>query len=209
MTVVPASGSGAAPDPVTVEIVTQRLADITAETGETLERVGGTVNTVQMKDYITAIYRGDGALVSTAAKLVFHVYCAGRAVREVTERYGSSIKAGDMFILNDPYIAAVHQSDLYLVSPIFFQGELVGWSATFVHVMDIGAQSPGGNSPGAREVEHEGLRFGALRLVEDGVLRTDIVDLLAGMTRQPEMVGLDLRSEVAANFTARDRVMQL
>ena len=55
-----------------------------------------------------------------------------------------------MFLLNDPYVAAVHQSDLFMISPIHYQRRLVAWSATFVHVMDIGALSPGGNSPERR-----------------------------------------------------------
>ena len=45
----------------------------------------------------------------------------------------------DVFLLNDPYLAAIHQSDIYIVAPIHYRGRLVGWSATFVHVNDIGA----------------------------------------------------------------------
>lgn len=194
------------PDRVTIEIVTQRLQQITTEIADALERIGGTVNTAQMKDYIAALYRGDGALISAGERASWHTYCAGQAVHEVIRRFGGEIGPGDMYLLNDPYLAAVHQSDMYLVSPITFESAVVAWSATFVHVMDVGAMSPGGNSPGAREAEHEGLRFGAVRVVERGNLCGDVVDLLAGMTRQPEMVGLDIRCQLAANSVARERV---
>jgi N-methylhydantoinase B len=39
--------------------------------------------------------------------------------------------------------------------------------------MDIGAMSPGGNSPGATEIFHEGLRVPGIKLIERGKLRRD------------------------------------
>jgi hypothetical protein len=46
-------------DPVTFEILSHRLHQITREMGATLERVGGTVNTTQMKDYMSARLPGE------------------------------------------------------------------------------------------------------------------------------------------------------
>jgi N-methylhydantoinase B len=112
-------------------------------------------------------------------------------------------------LINDPYLAAIHQSDIYMVSPIHYKDRLVAWSATFVHVMDIGAMSPGGNSPGATEIVHEGLRIPGLKLVERGKLRHDVFDTLIHMTRQPVMVGLDLKCEIAANNVAKSRMQEL
>ena len=79
----------------------------------------------------------------------------------------------------------------------------MAWSATFVHVMDIGAMSPGGNSPGATEIFHEGVRIPGIKLVERGRLRRDVFDMILNMTRQPVMVGLDLKCEIAANNVAK------
>ena len=44
-------------DPVTFEILSHRLYQITQEIGTTLERVGGTVNTTQMRDYLAGLYQ--------------------------------------------------------------------------------------------------------------------------------------------------------
>ena len=106
-------------------------------------------------------------------------------------------------------MAAIHQSDVYVVSPIHFKGKLMGWSATFVHVMDIGAMSPGGNSPDATEICHEGIRIPGIKLVERGELRKDLFDAFINMTRQPVMVGLDLKCEIAANNVAKSRMQAL
>jgi N-methylhydantoinase B len=179
--------------------------------GATLERVGGTVNTTQQKDYMAAIYRSNGDVLSTGDTFPQHAACAGFAVKRIIERFANDdgIHPDDIFLLNDPYLAAIHQSDVYTISPIHVNGQLIGWSATFVHVMDIGAMSPGGNSPGATEIFHEGLRLPGIKLVERGKLRKDLFDTITNMTRQPVMVGLDLKCEIAANNVAKSRMQEL
>src|SRR5712692_9497546 len=198
-------------DPVTFEILSHRLHQITKEMGTTLERVGGTVNTTQMHDYMSALYRANGDVLSPGDSSGFHVACASVAVKRIIERFedDDGINPGDLFLLNDPYVAAIHQSDVYIISPIHDDDDLVAWSATFVHVMDIGAMSPGGNSPGATEIAHEGIRIPGLKLIDRGALRQDVFDTIIGMTRQPTMVGLDLKCEIAANNVAKSRVQEM
>jgi N-methylhydantoinase B len=198
-------------DPITFEILSHRLYQIAKEMGTTLERVGGTVNTTQMHDYMASLYLANGDVLSAGDSTGWHVACAGFAVKRIIERFESNggINPDDVFLLNDPYVAAIHQSDVYMISPIHFRGQLVGWSATFVHVMDIGAMSPGGNSPGATEICHEGIRIPGIKLVDRGELRKDFFDAFINMTRQPVMVGLDLKCELAANNVAKSRMQTL
>ncbi len=198
-------------DPFTFEIISHRLHQITREIGVTLERVGGTVNTTQRHDYINALYRANGDVLSAGESSGWHVACASFAVKRIIERFEADggIAPDDMFMLNDPYVSAIHQSDVYIISPVHYEGRLVAWSATFVHVMDIGAMSPGGNSPGATEVFHEGVRIPGIKLIERGRLRRDVFDAITNMTRQPAMVGLDLKCEIAANSVARARIQEM
>jgi N-methylhydantoinase B len=198
-------------DPITFEILSHRLYQIAKEMGTALERVGGTVNTTQMHDYMASLYLANGDVLSAGDSMGWHVACAGFAVKRIIERFENNggINPDDIFLLNDPYLAAIHQSDVYMISPIHFRGQLVGWSATFVHVMDIGAMSPGGNSPDATEICHEGIRIPGIKLVDRGELRKDLFDAFINMTRQPVMVGLDLKCEIAANNVAKFRMQAL
>ena len=198
-------------DPITMEILSHRLHQIAREMGITLERVGGTVNTTQQHDYMASLYTADGDVLAAGESLGQHVACAGFAVKKIIERFehGEGIDPDDIFLLNDPYQAAIHQSDVYIISPIHYEGRRIAWSATFVHVMDIGAMSPGGNSPGATDICHEGVRVPGLKLVERGKLRGDVFDTILNMTRQPVMVGLDLKCEIAANNIAKARVREI
>ena len=109
-------------------------------------------------------YRADGEILATGESQPWHVACAGFTVKAIIERFAEydGVNEDDVFLLNDPYVSAIHQSDVYIVSPIHFEGRLVGWGASFVHVMDIGAMSPGGDSPEAREICHEASLFNIL-----------------------------------------------
>ena len=198
-------------DPVTFEILSHRLYQITQEIGTTLERVGGTVNTTQMRDYLAGLYQPNGDVLCAGDAMAWHVGCAGVAVRRIIERFTDEggIFPGDMFLINDPYLAAIHQPDMYVVSPIHVDDRLIGWSATFVHVADVGAMSPGGNSPGATEICHEGIRIPGIKLLERGKIRRDVFDTITNMTRQPVMVGLDFKCEIAANNVGRARMQEL
>jgi N-methylhydantoinase B len=198
-------------DPVTFEILSHRLHRIAKEMGTTIERVGGTVNTTQMHDYMASLYRADGEILATGESQPWHVACAGFTVKAIIERFAEydGVNEDDVFLLNDPYVSAVHQSDVYIVSPIHFEDRLVGWGASFVHVMDIGAMSPGGDSPEAREICHEGVRVPGIKLVDRGNLRKDVFDTLINMTRRPDMVALDINCQLAGHNVAKSRMQEL
>src|SRR5699024_10559928 len=109
----------------------------------------------------------------------------------------------------DPYTAALHTSDVYLVAPIHFEGELVAWSACFVHVYDIGALNPGGFSPDSHEIYTEGFSSPGMKIVEGGEMIQGALDTMLNMVRSPEMVMLDIRSMIACNNVASDRMQKL
>jgi len=197
-------------DPITFEVLSHRLHQITREMGITLERTGGTVTTTQQHDYNASLYRPDGEILAAGETYGHHVVCAGFAVRRIIESFGrEEIFPDDIFLLNDPYLAAIHNPDVYIISPIHCGGALIGWSATFVHVSDVGAITPGGDSPDASEIFQEGFRVPGIKLVERGKLRQDVFDTITHMTRQPEAVALDLKCEIAANNVAKARLQEM
>src|ERR1044072_6312491 len=63
----------------------------------------------------------------------------------------------------------------------------------------------GATRPGRRG----GVRVAGVTRVERGKLRRDVFDAITNMTRQPVMVGLDLKCEIAANNVARERMQQM
>nr|MBA3518844.1 hydantoinase B/oxoprolinase family protein [Hyphomicrobiales bacterium] len=186
-----------------------RLFRIIDEAVITLKHVSGSAITNEGHDLMVSLYRADGTLLMGGVGFLHHLTSAAEACKSIIRRFEGRIREGDVFLLNDPYTAALHTSDIYLVAPIHFQGELIAWSACFVHVYDIGAMNPGGFSPQSVDIFTEGFSSPGIKIVDQGEMVQDVIDTLLNMVRSPEMVMLDLRSMIACNNVARDRMQAL
>jgi N-methylhydantoinase B len=196
-------------DPITFSIIRHRLFRVIDEAVITLKHVSGSAITNEGHDLMVSLYRADGSLLLGGVGFLHHLTSAAEACKSIIRRFKDNVHEGDVFLLNDPYTAALHTSDVYLVSPIHHDRKLVAWSACFVHVYDIGAMNPGGFSPDSPDIFTEGFSSPGIRLVEKGELRTDVLDTLLNMVRSPEMVALDIRSMIACNNVAKDRMLKL
>jgi N-methylhydantoinase B len=201
--------AGARVDPITYEIVRHRLWSIADEMALTLIRTAGNPSITEAHDFMVALFTPDGDIALGGWGGNRHVSCTALAVRGILARFPlDDIHEDDVFLLNDPYIAAIHQPDVYVISPIHYDGALVGWTANFTHLPDIGGMDPG-SSPRATEVVQEGLRVPGLRIADRGVLRQDIWDTILHNTREPEMNALQLKAQMAANNTGKEKVRAL
>lgn len=205
-------------DPVTFEILRHRLWQIADEMGVNLRRVSGSPVVTDASDFMCALYRADGDVVILGSGALMHVSTTSMVCKRVLEKYSRpaagqarrpGVREGDMYLFNDPYLAVAHQSDFSIISPIFFQGELVAWTGSMSHVADTGGIDPGGMCPRAETVFHEGIRFAGIRIVVGGEIQEDVFDSILGMVRDPGMVGLDMRAQIAANNTGRQRLLDL
>jgi N-methylhydantoinase B len=196
-------------DPITFSIIRHRLFRVVEEAVITLKHVSGSAITNEGHDLMVSLYQADGSLLMGGVGFLHHLTSAAEACKAIIRRFRGQIAEGDMFLLNDPYTAALHTSDIYIVSPIHHGGKLIAWSACFVHVSDIGAMNPGGFAPEAQDIFTEGFSSPGIKLIDRGELRQDLWDTLLNMVRSPEMVALDLRSMIACNNVARERMLAL
>ncbi len=195
-------------DPATFEIIRHRLLSIVDEAVIALENVSGSPITNEGHDMMVSLYRPNGDLMVGGVGYLYHLTSASRAVKHLLETYDSDpgIHEGDVYLLNDPYTAALHPPDMYVISPVHHEGELVAFAANFVHLTDIGAITPGGFSPEATDTFQEGFSTRGLRLVEAGRIRRDVLDTFLNNVRDPGMTALDIKSQLAANHTAAERL---
>ncbi|TFL14577.1 hydantoinase B/oxoprolinase family protein [Pusillimonas caeni] len=196
-------------DPITYSIIRHRLFRVVEEAVITLKHVSGTAITNEGHDLMVSLYRADGSLLMGGVGFLHHLTSAAEACKAIIRRFEGQIEEGDVFMLNDPYTAALHTSDVYMLAPIHHEGKLVAWSACFVHVSDIGAMNPGGFAPDATDIYSEGFSSPGLKLISRGELRQDVWDTFLNMVRSPEMVALDLRSLIACNNVAGQRMLAL
>jgi N-methylhydantoinase B len=197
-------------DPITFEIVRHKLEVINEEQAIALKEVSVSPIVTDANDFNNAIYTADGRIASMGPQVVFHSGSIPVVLRHTMRLFPpDEIEDGDMFVCNDPYYGAVHHPDVTIVAPIFHGGRLIAWSGVAAHQVDMGGMSVGSISVRAREKQQEGLMMPPMKLIERGKLRTDLWRMIMNMTRQPEMVGLDLRGFIASNMVARERMRDL
>jgi len=209
---VTASGvEGGSIDPITFEVIRNKFRAITEEQAITLKSVSGSPVVTDATDFNNGIYKDDGSIVTMGPQVLFHTGTMSTVIKciidECTDNPG--ISEGDMFILNDPYRGAVHQHDISIVSPIFYEGERVAWAGSCAHQLDVGGMNFGSWSPLATEVQQEAMLLPGLKIVEGGEVREDIWRLVMGMSRLPMFLGLDLKAMIAANTVANRRLVEI
>lgn len=196
---------------ITFEMVSHKLHMVVAEAMDALQNVSGSPSTSEALDMMVSLYDKDGHLMLGGVGFTHHITSAVQAVKHLLAEFDDDpgIQENDVFFLNDPYTAALHAPDVYMISPIHHANERIGFVANFVHVTDIGGIDPGGFCPSATDSFQEGFQTRGMKLVEAGVLRRDLLDTFLNMVRDPGMAHLDLKSQLAANHVAKERIGRL
>jgi N-methylhydantoinase B len=198
--------SNARLDPVTLSVLASALAGISEEMGAVLIRGAYSSNIKERRDCSTALFDAKGRMVAQAEHIPVHLGAMPEAVAAVMRR---NPEPGDVFALNDPYSGGTHLPDITLVSPITWEGRIIGYAVTRAHHSDVGGMRPGSMPSDSREVYQEGLIIPPVRLVRGGEYVDDVLDLVLANVRTPAIRRGDLRAQIAGNRIAEDRIGEL
>ena len=195
-------------DPVTGEIIQNRLVQIAQEAGLVLQHCAVSPGVVEAKDLGFNIADAEGRTIVYSTWMPRHGTTLAYMLESCKQRFERDIRPGDMYLVNDPHSGALHSLDLAVIAPVFVDGILVAWVGNATHHIDVGAMSPG-RAPLATDWFQEGMIFRPVRLVQNGVIRSDIFEFFLDNVRMPRYQALDLKAQVSANFTAADKVSAL
>ena len=198
-------------DPVAFEVIRHRLLGITDEQAARLCSISGSKHVTEMSDYNVGLYLADGSVATMGRTILFHSSSMAAMVRHIVADCAENpgIGPGDMFVVNNPWKGSVHGPDMGLVAPYFADGELIFWSGAMMHMADIGGMRAGSMGLDATESYQEGLLMPPVKLVEAGVVRNDIWNLILSQTRAAAAMALDLKGLMAANHAASDGLDKL
>lgn len=197
-------------DPVTLAILKGRLEQIADEMDATLFRSAFNPIIAEAKDACHGLYHAETGetLVQGTSGLPIFVGAMAFAVKAVIDKVAreGDLREGDTFLFNDPYEGGTHLNDMRLVRPVFRQGRLFCWMASAGHWLDVGGNVPGSYNPKATESFQEGFRIPPVRLIRDGVVSQDILDILAANSRVPTSNWGDLNGQLNALDLGEKRV---
>ena len=195
-------------DPVTLEVLRMRLDNIVEEMGIAMIRSSGSPVITEARDYNTALFDAEGNILSFSDAVLLHIGSGAVAVKALIDTV-EEFAPGDAYICNDPHTAgATHPPDTNVISPIFHDGQLVGFAQSQAHLLDTGGMAPGGFAPAAYDCFSEALRMGpGVKLYENGEPIESMRRLILNNIRVPVPYWNDVRSLVASNNTGARRLI--
>jgi 5-oxoprolinase (ATP-hydrolysing) len=196
---------GTTVDPVMLEIFNNLYMAIAEQMGVTLANTAYSVNIKERLDFSCALFDAQGNLIANAPHMPVHLGSMGESVRSVIHDNRARMRAGDVYMLNDPYRGGTHLPDITVITPVFDADgkNLLFYVGSRGHHADIGGITPGSMPPDSRHIDEEGVLITNFLLLEAGRLReAETRALLAGArypSRNIEQNLADLRAMIAAN----------
>ena len=138
-----------------LELFTNRFMAIAENMGALLQRTSLSVNIKERLDFSCALLDADGRLVANAPHIPVHLGGLGVCVQTLLEYF--DFEEGDTIVTNHPKYGGSHLPDVTVVTPVFYEGERVGFVVNRAHHSEIGGISPGSMPPNAKNLEEEGV----------------------------------------------------
>ncbi|HEX3864536.1 MAG TPA: hydantoinase B/oxoprolinase family protein [Stellaceae bacterium] len=191
-----------------IQIMWSRLIAVVEEQAQTLMRTAFSTTVREAGDLSAGVFDRDGNMLAQAVTgTPGHVNSMAAAVKHFLDAFPlATMKEGDHYITNDPWLTCGHLHDLTVVSPTFLRGEPVGLFASTVHVVDIGGLGMG---PDGRQVYEEGLSIPLLPLARQGRMNDDLMRVIRANVREPLQVEGDVYALAACNDEGSRRLIEM
>ena len=197
--------------PIEVELLRNGLTSICDEMFLAIMKSAYSTNIKERHDHSAAIFDAHGRVVVQGESLPLHLASMLGLVEVVLARYGAdNIHPGDMFLSNDPFVGrGSHLPDVALLAPVFRDAELVLFVSNIAHHSDIGGMAPGSMAGGMTEIYQEGLRIPPIRILQNGEILNDVLDLVLLNVRVPRERRGDYMAQIAANRLGTRRLEEM
>ena len=223
---------------INLQLYTNRFRSAADQMGEMLRRTAMSVNVKERLDYSCAVLDSDGYLVVNAPHIPVHLGAMGTCVRSLLKNLqgfgnlggleeaadltdfgnlsglaGNQLEQGDILITNHPAYGGSHLPDVTVVTPVFHEGEQIGFAASRAHHAEIGGKRPGSMPPDARNLAQEGVVIPPMFLAKAGRYNWEEIKQLLKESRwpsrSPEENLADIRAAVAANHRGVNELKSL
>ncbi|WP_247730755.1 hydantoinase B/oxoprolinase family protein [Halovivax limisalsi] len=196
-------------DPATVAVIRNYLTSAATEMQRTLTRTAYNTIIYEIFDFGLSMYDADLRLLSDSPGLSLFLGANDFSVRKGVEHVGEeNLNPGDVLVLNYPYWNSSHTLDVCLFAPVFLDEELIGYTASRAHWLDLGAKDEG-YVLDSTDMHQEGLIFPGTKVYKGGEPDEEILDLIRFNSRIPEKTLGDLNAQIAALRTGADRLREL
>jgi N-methylhydantoinase B len=197
--------------PIALSVIWNGFLSIAEEMGTTLQMTAFSEAVREGQDFSTAIFDARGRLVAQGNFTPGHLGSMPYVIKSIMEIFPpGSLQPGDGVLLNDSKLGSGHYPDFFFVSPVFLGERQIGYLINTAHHIDVGGAAPGSQKvQGISERFQEGLRILPVRVLRGGEFDEDILRLILGNVRLPDILRGDLTAQRNANFVGAQRLAKL
>ncbi|MEV6362370.1 hydantoinase B/oxoprolinase family protein [Nocardia asteroides] len=185
-------------DIVDLETLRYGLIEVARDMHETLMRGGFSPIVRDVRDCTAAVHMRTDAgweMVASWEGCVQHAFTSQHIANfTMAEWDESTLRDGDVIMVNDPWRGAIHCSDINVFRPVLVDGRAEFLLHTTSHVADLGGPIPGGFANGTRTSFEEQLKFPPTLLYGEGVPVRPVFNYILENNRVPHLVLGDIRA---------------
>jgi len=195
-------------DPILLSVYARTFRSITDEMSISVQKTTCSPILCEAKDYVTGLYDAEGRMLEQTENLPILAFSLAPVCKYIRNHFGDDIHPGDVIFHNDVFSLGNQNNDVAVYRPVFFEDELVAWTAVKGHQADIGGAVAGGYNPNAVEVWQEALRIPPIKVYEKGKLRKDVWDLIFANIRF-DIVQHDMKAQMGACLVGDRRMVEV
>ncbi|CAH2604464.1 N-methylhydantoinase B [Rhodovastum atsumiense] len=187
------------------QVMWNRLIAVVEEQAQTMIRTAFSTTVREAGDLSAGIFDLQGRMLAQAVTgTPGHVNSMMESVGHFLAKFpAATMRPGDHYITNDPWLGTGHLHDLTVVSPAFHRGRMVGLFANTAHVIDVGGLGMG---PDGRSVFEEGLYIPIVKCFDQGRPNETFFDFVRAGSRLPVELEGDIYSLCACNDAGARRL---
>lgn len=185
-------------DPITLEVLWNRLLSVVNEQQVTLMRTAFSTVVRESQDLACGVFDTRGSMIAQSLTgTPGHINAMATGVQHFLKAYpAETLEPGDVLITNDPWQTAGQINDMTILTPVFKDERIVGYFASTCHAPDIGGRI---FSAEAREVYEEGLRIPITKLFIRDEPNHELLKLIRANVRMPDETIGDLYAQTSSN----------
>ncbi len=193
---------------IDLQIMWNRLIAVVEEQAQTLMRTAFSPIVREAGDLSAGVFDLHGRMLAQAVTgTPGHVNSMAESVKHFIRHFPpTTMKPGDIYITNDPWMGTGHTNDFVLTTPCFKNGRLVALFSCTSHLTDIGGI---GFGPDATDVFMEGLYIPMLKLAEQGRMNETLMAMIRANTRLPVDTEGDVYSLAGCNDIGCRRLVEM
>jgi len=184
-------------DPITTEVIRYELISAAEEMKRGFKRTTTLAVLYELNDFGISIYDNELNLIADVPGIPLFSGTLNYCVQSCIDQVGlKNLAPGDVLTTTVSFDIGSQPIDAALVAPVFYEDEIVAYTALKAHMGDLGAIDPYPTT--STDMFQEGLMMPALYLFRKGELQEQIVRLIKANSRIPNTTATNFLAAASA-----------